>query len=97
MRSLQPSAVVLVLLMGLVLVAPLAALPPDCDPNCKCTSKCTQLCYDGGVINCGTYGICSGRCLATADKAPASDSLRDAIFAEASPAANQPVPAASAK
>jgi|SRR6185312_5062653 len=98
MKINRLSAIALILLTGLVLAAPLAAFPPQCETNCRCTSKCTQICADGNVVmNCGSFGLCVGECLATADKTPTSDSLRDAIFAEASPVANQPVPAAPAR
>jgi hypothetical protein len=95
MRNLRLSAAALILLTGLVLAAPLAAMPPDCDLICTCTTRCTQNCSaNGGITKCGDWGDCSGQCLVAADKTPSSDLLRDAIFAEASPAANQPVPAA---
>jgi hypothetical protein len=97
MRNLRLSAAALFLLTGLVLAAPLAALPPDCEMSCKCTSRCTQVCFDGGVIRCGDWGICSGTCFAAAEKTASPDSLRDAIFAAASLAANQPRPVVPAK
>jgi hypothetical protein len=91
MRNLRLSAAALILLTGLVLAAPLAAMPPDCDVACTCTTRCSMFCsIDGGITRCGDFGICAGECLVAADKTRSSDSFRDAIFAEASPTANQP-------
>jgi hypothetical protein len=91
MRISRLSAIALILLTGLALAAPLAAFPPACSVSCKCGSRCANPCTIGGVLfTCGAYGVCIGECLVASDKSPSSDSLRDAIFAEASPAANQP-------
>lgn len=98
MRISRLSAAALILITGLVLAAPLAAFPPQCDPNCKCTTRCSQICADGSaIINCGIFGVCVGECFAATNKTSSSDALRDAIFAEASPAANQPSPVTPAK
>lgn len=98
MRIVRLSAAALFLLIGLVLAVPLAALPPQCEVSCRCTSKCTQLCAIGGsVTNCGVWGTCVGQCFAAADKTSDLDSLRNAIFAEASPESDQSVPVVAMK
>lgn len=89
MRISRLSAIALILLTGLALAAPLAAFPPACSVSCKCGSRCANPCTIFGVLfTCGDYGVCIGECPPAAGKASKSDSLRDAIFAEASPAAN---------
>jgi hypothetical protein len=97
MKITRLSAAALLLLAGLALAAPLAALPPQCDVACKCTSRCTQLCAVGNTVtNCGAESICIGQCFAATTKATETDALRDAIFA-ASPAPDQPVTTAPTK
>lgn len=97
MKITRLSAVALLLLAGLALAAPLAALPPQCEVACKCTSRCTQLCAIGGAVTtCGAEGVCIGQCFAATTKATETDALRDAIFA-ASPAPDQSVTSAATK
>lgn len=100
MKATRLPLVALVLVLAAALAAPLAAFPPDCEVNCSCTTKCIALCHVfGEVMNCGTYGLCRGTCLAASDAAQPADLLEPSIFASA-PAAPTPAPepaAASAK